>query len=367
MIVGVLGGGQLGRMLAMAGHRIGARVRCFDPDPEACAGQVTELVVGGYDDTGALGRLIDGCDVVTYEFENVPVEAAAWCGARVETHPAGAALAAAQDRMKEKSLLRAHGLEPAPHVLVESEEGLHEAIGLIGLPAVLKTCRGGYDGKGQAVLREEGDAGEAWSALGGAGPLVLEGFVPFGREVSLLAVRSRGSEVRYYDPVRNEHSGGILVRSTPAEPVPDAAELERVQRGVASLMEGLGYVGVLALELFETSEGRLIANEMAPRVHNSGHWTIDAAACDQFENHLRAVLGWPLGSTQTICGWEMRNLLGSVPPAEELLGEEGLRLHAYGKSAKAGRKVGHVTVVGARAETAEADVPSMWNSPNGAF
>lgn len=350
MIVGVLGGGQLGRMLAMAGHRIGARVRCMDPSAEACAGQLTELIVGDYRDEAALGRLVDGCDVVTYEFENVPVEAAAWCAARVETHPAAAALDAAQDRIREKSLLHAHGLEPAPHRLVESEDDLREAVVEIGLPAVLKTCRGGYDGKGQAVLREQGDISKAWAELGagtanGTPRLVLEGFVDFAREVSLLAVRGRDGEVRLYDPVQNEHSGGILVRSRPAGEPTDAAAMAKAREGVASLMAGLGYVGVLAVELFETSGGQLLASEMAPRVHNSGHWTIDAAACDQFENHLRAVLGLPLGSTRTICDWEMRNLIGSIPPAEELLREEGLRLHAYGKAGKPGRKVGHGTVV----------------------
>lgn len=352
MIVGVLGGGQLGRMLALAGHRIGAQVRCLDPNADACAGQLTELVVGDFRDEAALGQLIDGCDVVTYEFENVPVEAASWCASRVATHPAVQALGAAQDRIEEKSVLRAHGLKPAPHRLVESEAQLHEAVEAIGLPAVLKTCRGGYDGKGQAVLRESADVTDAWEALGTPreprslpARLVLEGFVAFAREISILSVRSRDGEVRHYDPVCNEHSGGILVRSTPAGPAANPAALERARAGIASLMEGLGYVGVLAVELFETPDGQLLASEMAPRVHNSGHWTIDAAACDQFENHLRAVLGWPLGSTRTICGWEMRNLIGSIPPASELLGEAGLRLHAYGKAEKPGRKVGHVTVV----------------------
>ncbi len=350
MIVGVLGGGQLGRMLALAGHRIGAQVRCFDPDAQACAGQVTELVVGDYSDKAALGRLIDGCDVVTYEFENVPIEAAAWCAERVETHPAIAALAAAQDRIEEKALLRAHGLEPVPHMLVESEPQLREAVEALGLPAVLKTCRGGYDGKGQVVLRKVADITTAWAELGSpageGGRLVLEGFIAFSREISLLAVRGKDGEVRLYDPVCNEHEGGILVRSRPAGEAADPASLDRARAGVASLMAGLGYVGVLAVELFETADGTLIANEMAPRVHNSGHWTIDAAACDQFENHLRAVLGLPLGSTRTICNWEMRNLIGSVPAVGALLAEEGLRLHCYGKAEKAGRKVGHATVVG---------------------
>ncbi|QKK08030.1 MAG: ATP-grasp domain-containing protein [Planctomycetota bacterium] len=252
----------------------------------------------------------------------------------------------------KRSRFCAHGLKPAPHRLVESEAQLHEAVEAIGLPAVLKTCRGGYDGKGQAVLRESADVTDAWEALGTPreprslpARLVLEGFVAFAREISILSVRSRDGEVRHYDPVCNEHSGGILVRSTPAGPAANPAALERARAGIASLMEGLGYVGVLAVELFETPDGQLLASEMAPRVHNSGHWTIDAAACDQFENHLRAVLGWPLGSTRTICGWEMRNLIGSIPPASELLGEAGLRLHAYGKAEKPGRKVGHVTVV----------------------
>lgn len=352
-MVGVLGGGQLGRMLAIAGHRIGAQVRCLDPNANACAGQLTDLVVGDYCDEAALGQLIDGCEVVTYEFENVPVEAAAWCAARVETHPAVAALGAAQDRMDEKSLLRAHGLEPAPHQLVESEAQLRDAVEAIGLPAVLKTCRGGYDGKGQMVLRRPADIADAWAELGAPRSsggvsvrLVLEGFVAFEREISILSVRGRDGEVRHYAPVCNEHSGGILVRSTPAGPAASPAALDRARAGIASLMEGLGYVGVLAVELFERADGELLASEMAPRVHNSGHWTIDAASCDQFENHLRAVLGWPLGSTRTICPWEMRNLIGAIPPATELLHEEGLRLHAYGKAAKPGRKVGHVTVVG---------------------
>ncbi|VAX39389.1 N5-carboxyaminoimidazole ribonucleotide synthase, partial [hydrothermal vent metagenome] len=271
MIVGALGGGQLGRMLALAGHRLGVQVRCFDPDAEACAGQVTELVVGDYHDTAALGRLIAGCDAVTYEFENVPIEAAAWCAERVETHPAIAALAAAQDRMEEKALLRAHGLEPVPHMLVESELQLREAVETIGLPAVLKTCRGGYDGKGQVVLRKAADIPTAWaelsSAAGAQVRLVLEGFIAFSREISLLTVRGKDGQVRHYDPVCNEHEGGILVRSRPAGEAADPASLDRARAGVASLMAGLGYVGVLAVEFFETASGgeggELVANEMA--------------------------------------------------------------------------------------------------------
>lgn len=356
--VAVLGGGQLGRMLAIAGHRLGVRVRCLDPEPDACAGRVTECLTGAFSDEAALSRLLEGADAATYEFENVPVEAAAWCAGRVPMHPTVEALSAAQDRVEEKALLGSHGLAAGPHRLIETEAALAEAVrseaeGGLGVPAFLKTCRGGYDGKGQVRIETPDQAAGAWAALASGrarARLVLEALVPFEREVSLLAVRAGSGPdaggVRFYEPVCNEHEGGILVRSTPAGPARDGGALDRARSAIRSLMDAMGYVGVLAVEMFELPDGRLLASEMAPRVHNSGHWTIDAAACDQFENHLRAVLGWPLGSTETLCRWEMRNCIGEIPDPADLLARPGLRLHAYGKSAKPGRKVGHVTVVG---------------------
>ena len=349
MIVGVLGGGQLGRMLGLAGLPLGLRFRFFDPSPEACAGQIGELHVGEYGDTAALDRFAHGLDVVTYEFENVPVAVAEYLARRVAVYPPPVALEVAQDRLAEKHLFGRLGIPSVPFGAVDSPDDLTRVISEVGLPAVLKTRRLGYDGKGQAVLRSASDADQAWQAVGGA-PSILEGWAPFSRELSVLAARGRDGSVRTYPLVENRHRDGILrVSLAPAADGPDGvvSELQAsAERYAAAILTELDYVGLLAIELFLV-DGRLVANELAPRVHNSGHWTIEGAATSQFEQHLRAVLGLPLGSAEAR-GWSgMVNLIGAAPALDNLLAAEGAHIHLYGKVPRPGRKLGHATVVDA--------------------
>jgi len=323
-LVACLGGGQLGRMLALAGIPLGLRFRFLDPSSDACAGQVGELLVGSFDDDALLDRLADGAAVVTYEFENVPVAAAARLGAV----PGVRALAEGQDRLREKVLFRRLGIPTARF----------GGLGETGLPAVVKSRRLGYDGKGQRVVEAEEPLRQDELA---------EELVPFSRELSIVAVRGRDGGVAFYPMTENVHRDGILRASrAPAVDVPEKLAQDYARR----LLEELDYVGVLALELFEV-EGELLANEFAPRVHNTAHWTIDGARTSQFENHLRAVLGLPLGPTAALGDAVMVNLVGSLPPLERLLGLPGARAHLYGKEEKPGRKVGHVTFVGASADT----------------
>jgi 5-(carboxyamino)imidazole ribonucleotide synthase len=342
MRVGVLGAGQLGRMLALAGYPLGLRFRFLDPAPGAPAGHLAEQCVAPFDDPSRLDLFVHGLDVITYEFENVPVELPRWLGQRIGVYPPPVALEVSQDRLAEKTLFGRLGLPTAPFVAVDTREQLNEALEGIGYPAVLKTRRLGYDGKGQHVIREPADRGDAWRRLGGV-PLLLEGFVAFQRELSILAVRGRDGAMAFYPLVENEHAGGILRRSR--APAPDCAGTlqELAQDYAGRVLRQLDYVGVLAIEFFE-HQGRLVANEMAPRVHNSGHWTIEGAVTSQFENHLRAILGWPLGSTEVPSAWAMVNLIGRVPPLAAVLAIPGAHLHLYGKSPRPGRKLGHVTV-----------------------
>jgi 5-(carboxyamino)imidazole ribonucleotide synthase len=280
---------------------------------------------------------------VTYEFENVPVAVAERLSARTPVFPPPRALDVAQDRLKEKSLFRNLAIGTAPFATVDSREELETAVAAIGLPAVLKTRTQGYDGKGQRVLRRQDDLASAFAGLGGR-PLLLEGFVPFDRELSILAARSPTGETAYWPLIENVHRDGILRLST--APAPDVPQ-ELADQAVAiaeNVLEALDYVGVLAIELFQY-EGRLLANEMAPRVHNSGRWTIEGAKTSQFENHLRAILGLPLGPTAVSGVSAMANLIGQVPDEAAILGIPGAHLHLYGKAARPGRKLGHVTLV----------------------
>jgi 5-(carboxyamino)imidazole ribonucleotide synthase len=352
--VGVLGGGQLGRMLGLAGIPLGLRFRFLDPGGDgAPAAAVGPVVEGDYADPEALDRFARGLDVVTWEFENVPVEAVRRIGARVRVFPDPAALEAAQDRWVEKETFRSLGIPTAPTLPVGSLEELEEAVARVGLPAVLKTRRFGYDGKGQRVLRSPADLPPAWEALGGR-PLVLEGFVTFRRELSLLIARGLDGETRGWPLVENVHRLGIL--RTSRVPAATTAQQEEAERHGAALLDHLGYVGVLAVEFFDTEAG-LVANEMAPRVHNSGHWTQDGAHTSQFENHLRAGLGLPLGDVglrSAAAG--MVNLVGGVPArAEALGGEPGVTraLHLYDKAPRKGRKVGHLNLWGSEPEAFE--------------
>jgi 5-(carboxyamino)imidazole ribonucleotide synthase len=342
-VIGVLGAGQLGRMLALAGYPLGLRFAFFDESADAPAGHLGDLTVGRWDDVAALDAFAERVDVVTYEFENVPVAVAERLSARAPVFPPPRALDVAQDRLKEKSLFRNLAIGTAPFATVDSREELEAAVAEIGFPAVLKTRTQGYDGKGQRVLRRADDLASALAALGSRS-LLLEGFVPFDRELSILAARSRTGETAYWPLIENVHRDGILRLST--APAPDVPQ-ELADQAVAiaeNVLEALDYVGVLAIELFQ-HEGRLLANEMAPRVHNSGHWTIEGAKTSQFENHLRAVLGLPLGPTAVSGVSAMVNLIGQVPDEAAILGIPGAHLHLYGKAARPGRKLGHVTLV----------------------
>lgn len=345
--IGILGGGQLGRMLALAGYPLGLRFRFLDPAPEAPVEELAELVVGRFDDLDVLARFPESLDVVSYEFENVPVEAAQHLARAVPVHPSIRALEASQDRLAEKTLFSRLGMTPAPFAAVDDLAGLRSAVERVGLPAVLKTRRLGYDGKGQTMLHSLEDIEEAWRRLGGV-PLVLEGYVAFDRELSQLAVRGLDGTVLLYPLVENRHAGGVLRQSlAPAANVPETVA-QAAGEAIRRVMADLDYVGVLAIEFFQKGE-QLLVNEMAPRVHNSGHWTIEGARTSQFENHLRAIVGWPLGPTAAVEHCGMLNLIGAVPAPERVLAVPGAHLHLYGKKPRAGRKLGHITVCAATA------------------
>ncbi len=356
MRVGVLGGGQLGRMLALAGYPLGVRTTVLDPAADPCAAQVCDHVRGEFEaDYASLYRLAQASDVVTYEFENVPVETARWLAERVPVLPPPRALEVSQDRLAEKTFLQGLGIPTPPFAAVESRADFDAGLTTIGLPAVLKTRRFGYDGKGQAVLSTPADADAAWDRLGGR-PLILEGFVPFDRELSLIAVRGRSGEVVTYPLIENRHIDGILHRSlAPADRLGEELT-ERATEYASRILAELDYVGVLTVEWFQDGP-RLLANEMAPRVHNSGHWTLDAAVTSQFENHLRAVLGLPLGRAAATGFAAMYNLIGKLPPLAGTLADPDARVHHYGKAARPGRKVGHVTLAMPTRDEFEARLP----------
>jgi 5-(carboxyamino)imidazole ribonucleotide synthase len=342
MTIGILGGGQLGYMLALAGYPLGLRFRFLDPSPEAPVGRIANRVTAEYSDEQALDRFANGLEVVTYEFENVPVAAARFLAERVPVYPPANALEQAQDRLSEKKLFGKLGISTAEFAEVSSRKELDAALGKIALPAILKTQRLGYDGKGQWLLRTEADAAQARRKMPDVA-LILEKFVPFTRELSMLGVRGRRGEIAFYPMVENYHREGILRLSlAPAPKLTEKLQRE-AEEATRRVLEELGYVGVLCIEYFEV-EGKLLANEMAPRVHNSGHWSIEGAVTSQFENHLRAVTGMPLGSTAATGHSVMINLIGEVPKADEVLQVPNAHLHLYGKEAREGRKLGHVTV-----------------------
>ena len=352
MTVGIVGAGQLGRMLALAGYPLGLDFLFLDRTADAPAARIAPALLGEFTDPRHLGELARRCRVISFDWENISVEAlrAATRGSGARIAPPLRALAAAQDRLAEKRLFERLGIPTTRHAAVDSPASLARAVTRIGLPGVLKTRRLGYDGKGQAVLRTSTDIERAWTALGGA-PLIYEEFVPFDYEVSALGARSTHGEVALYGLNRNVHVDGIL-RLTRAPCGPPALE-RRAHAHLRHVLEAFGYAGVLAIEFF-VRNGRLIANEMAPRVHNSGHWTIEGAETSQFENHLRAILGLPLGSTRARGHSAMINLIGAVPAARGLLAEPGLHLHDYGKAARVGRKVGHCTIVAPTAAARDA-------------
>ena len=343
--VGILGGGQLARMLALSGAPLGLRFLVMDTADDACAGQFAPMVVGDYRDVAALAEFASNVDVATFDFENVPSEAAHWLAKRVPVFPAPSALATAQDRLAEKALFGELGIPVPDFAAVDTRAGLADAIATVGAPCILKTRRLGYDGKGQFRIRTPADADAAWDALGAQAAtvgLILEAFVAFERELSVIAVRGRDGEFRTWPLTENWHVDGVLSASlAPAQA--DAALLDTAYGYARRLGEALDYVGVFALELF-CRDGQLLANELAPRVHNSGHWTIEGAETSQFENHLRAVLGLPLGDTRMLGHVCMLNWIGELPDAKPVLAEAGGHWHDYGKSPRAGRKVGHATL-----------------------
>ncbi|MCW2036393.1 5-(carboxyamino)imidazole ribonucleotide synthase [Xanthomonas campestris] len=347
--VGILGGGQLARMLVLAGAPLGLRFAVFDPAADACAGQVAPLQVGAFDDAAALAGFAAQADVLTFDFENVPAASAQQLATQVPVFPNPAALAIAQDRLSEKTLFRELGIPVPEFAAIDDRAGLDAALARIGAPCVLKTRRFGYDGKGQFRIKTLADADAAWNALGAQAAtvgLIVEAFVPFEREVSVVAVRGRDGEFRAWPLTENWHVDGVLSASLAPASV-DAGLQEAAEAHARTLAERLDYVGVFALELF-VRDGTLLANEMAPRVHNSGHWTIEGAETSQFENHVRAVLGLPLGSTAMRGHACMLNWLGAMPDAAAFLAVPGGHWHDYGKQARDGRKVGHATV---RADT----------------
>ncbi|MBB4063124.1 5-(carboxyamino)imidazole ribonucleotide synthase [Gellertiella hungarica] len=348
--IGIIGGGQLGRMLAMAAARLNFRTVILEPQADCPAAQVAnDQIVAAYDDPQALDSLAARADVVTYEFENVPVGAAERLGSRLPVYPPPKALEVAQDRLTEKRFLNACGIPTADFRPVDSDEDLKAALAAFGHRGVLKTRRLGYDGKGQKVYRGPEDRPEGGYAELGSVPLILESFVAFDREVSIIAARGRDGEVRCYDPAENVHRNGILHTSTlPARIGADTAEAART--AAERLLGELDYVGVVGMEFFVLPDGSLIANEIAPRVHNSGHWTEAACIVSQFEQHIRAIAGLPLGDPRRHSDCVMQNLIGDdVDGVPEWLATPDALVHLYGKTeARPGRKMGHVTVLSGR-------------------
>ncbi|WII95617.1 5-(carboxyamino)imidazole ribonucleotide synthase [Moraxella haemolytica] len=338
--IGIFGGGQLGLMLGNAARPLGIKTVFLEdaPNPPASlAGQVYT--------TAQFDNFAKACDLVTLEFENTPLDVAQ----RLEQqtlYPPSQALFIAQDRLNEKNLFNKLGITTVPFLAVNSQDELQQACDELGLPLVLKTSRGGYDGKGQFVIKTADDINTAWGELGQAcatAPLIAEGFINFSREVSIIAVRSQSGEIRYYPLVENIHKDGILAKTI--APAPDAQHLtSQAQENIKKLLEHLNYVGILTLELFVTEHG-LIANEIAPRVHNSGHYSIEGAVCSQFENHMRAVAGLPLGDTSMIKPSVMLNVIGSYPNLQEILAIDGVYFHHYHKDEREGRKIAHITIM----------------------
>ena len=344
--IGILGGGQLGRMLSLAAARLGLKSHIYSDEEAAPAFDVsTGQTVGAYDDAEALTRFASSCAVVTCEFENVPASTLETASRVAPVLPGAKSFAVAQDRLVEKDFLTGLDIPVAPYAKVDSQQELREALSRLKSPALLKTRRFGYDGKGQIVIRGAEEASAALEAIGHA-PALVEGIVPFEREVSVIVVRGTNGAKQFYDPVENVHQNGILaVSRAPARISPSLAEAARSIAG--RIADALSHVGVLCVEMFETGGERqgLVVNEFAPRVHNSGHWTIDACAVSQFENHVRAICGWPLGETSRHSDAVMTNLIGAdVEKWRELAAEPGTAVHLYGKSeARPGRKMGHVT------------------------
>jgi 5-(carboxyamino)imidazole ribonucleotide synthase len=339
MKIGILGAGQLARMIALAGYPLGLDFIFLDPSLDACANTLGEHLHGDYNDPVLLAELAERADVVTYEFENVPAQVANYLADHTKVYPPAKALEIAQDRWVEKNFFRELGIPTPQFALVDSFDNLASSMSTLAYPAILKTRTQGYDGKGQSLLKAQADLQPAWEKLQGL-PAIVEAFVPFSREVSIIAARSVSGSVVFYPLSENLHQGGILriAESRANEPMQAQAE-----DYITRLLNALDYVGVMALELFEV-DGELIANEFAPRVHNSGHWTTEGAETSQFENHLRAILDLPLGATTALGKAAMVNFIGGLPATADVLAIGNAHLHLYGKSPRKGRKVAHATV-----------------------
>ncbi len=340
MKIGIIGAGQLGRMLALAGYPLGLQFVFLDQSEDAPGAQVGRIIRGAFDDTQRLGELADAVDVITFDVENVPVSAVETIAARKPFLPPVRALGDSQDRLVEKTLFNKLKIPTAPFAAVDSLEDLQKAAKKIGIPGVLKTRRLGYDGRGQFFVRKSVDIEAAWKALG-AVPLIYEGFVDFRREVSIIGVRSTAGETRFYPLSANTHESGILRYSI--APYRSASLQRQAETHLKRILKHFDYAGVLTIEFF-VKRGRLIANEMAPRVHNSGHWTIEGARTSQFENHIRAILGLPLGSTSPIGHSAMLNFIGQIPTLGNILRVPGVHFHSYGKEPRHNRKLGHCTI-----------------------
>lgn len=348
MRIGILGAGQLARMLSLAAYPLGFQTLCIDPTQEACASQVTDVITADFTDENALKKFLDQVDCVTYETENIPLASAEFISKHRPLFPSPEVLKISQDRLYEKTLFQELEIPVAEFHKIDNLEDLEDAIQKIGFPAVLKTRRFGYDGKGQFVLKSSSDIEKAWALFSNHHPeLILEKWIPFQQEVSLIAVRNTASEICFYPLTRNEHREGILRFS---EAPYHHADLEKqAQNYMRALLEHFNYVGVLTIEFFD-ADGELLANEMAPRVHNSGHWTIEGAQTSQFENHVRAICNLPLGSSEMQGPSAMFNCIGNEPSAQDILSIPGAHFHSYGKAPKPQRKLGHVTLVGNSAE-----------------
>lgn len=338
--VGVLGGGQLARMLALAGYPLGIQILCYEPTPHTCANQVTQVIQKEYTDESALREFAKSVDVITFETENIPLHCAEFLAKHVEVLPSITALKSTQDRISEKKLLQSLNIPTAQFSEINSWEDVKNAVEKFNFPGILKTTRNGYDGKGQAVIRDWESAKEAWEKLQKQ-TLIFESFIPFEYEVSLISVRSRDKKTLFYPLVTNDHKNGIL-RISKAPFVQQDLQ-KKAEDYALRLMDQLDYVGIMTIEFF-VKKGELIANEIAPRVHNSGHWTIEGAVTSQFENHLRALCDLPLGETKPIGFSAMYNLIGTEPNIEKVLAISGAHYHHYGKEARPERKVGHITL-----------------------
>ena len=361
MRIGIIGAGQLGQMLGFAARDLGYQCQFIDPSESPPAAAVGRVIRAPFDDADALARLAGDSDVVTYEFENVPVDALTPIAEIVPVYPPPGALRHAQDRLAEKQLFTELQIPLPDYRTIDNRNDLVAAIAEIGLPLVLKTRRLGYDGKGQFVLHQSGDVGDAWESLGGPA-LIAEQWIPFDREVSAIGARNADGDIAVYPLTHNEHSEGIL--QTSRAPFEDPVLESGARRYLGDLMDHLGYVGVVALELFVAGK-RLLANEFAPRVHNSGHWTIEGAQTSQFSNHLLAITNQTLGPTNCKGHAGMVNLIGEIPATARELAIEGYRLHDYGKSPRPGRKLGHVTVVTDTAESRDRAVELVLESLSG--